>query len=94
MGWLLTEDDAIEFISAGVIVGQQDAAGLQNGEKLRLSWLSESGKEGVGAFGHALLQHRSVVGHRRDILHTPPAVIWIALWNVEILSSKERSHAS
>ena len=79
-----TEDDAVELVGAGVVVGQQDAAGLQNCEELRLSWLRESGEEGVGALGHTLLQHRSIVGHRCNILHTPPAVTWIALCNIEI----------
>jgi hypothetical protein len=36
-----TEDDAVELVGVLVDVGQQDAAGLQHCEELRLSWLSE-----------------------------------------------------
>ena len=67
----LTEDDAVELVGAGVVVGQQNAAGLQHGQELRLSWLCEGGQEGVGALGDALLQHCRVVSHCVHILHTP-----------------------
>jgi hypothetical protein len=36
-----TEDDAVELVGVLVDVGQQDAAGLQHCEELRLSWLSQ-----------------------------------------------------
>ena len=65
-----TEDDAVELVGSLVRVGQQDAAGLEHAQELRLSRLRERGQEGVGALGHALLQHRRVVRHRIDILHT------------------------
>ena len=65
-----TEDDAVELVGAGVCVGQQDAAGLEHRQELRLPGLRECGQEGVGALGHALLQHRRIVRHRRDVLHT------------------------
>ena len=71
----LTEDDAVELVGAGVHMGQQDAAGLQHGQELRLSWLCEGGQEGVGGLGDALLQHRRVVRHRGQILHTPAAAV-------------------
>ena len=63
-----TEDDGVELVGALVRVGQQDAAGLEDGEELRLPGLGEGGQEGVGALGDALLQHRRVVRHRCHVL--------------------------
>ena len=63
-----TEDHAVELVGALVRVGQQDAAGLEHRQELRLPGLREGGQEGVGALGHALLQHRRVVRHRRHLL--------------------------
>ena len=51
-------------------VGQQDAAGLEHRQELRLSGLGKGGEEGVGALGDALLQHRRVVRHRSHVLRT------------------------
>ena len=54
-------------------VGQQDAAGLEHRQELRLPGLGEGGEEDVGALGDALLQHRCVVRYRSHVLHTTPA---------------------
>lgn len=60
-GEMRTEDDAVEFVGAGVHVGQQDAAWLQRRQKLGLSWLGKSGKELVGGLGNLPLQHCFVI---------------------------------
>jgi hypothetical protein len=40
-GEMRTVDDAVELVGVLVDVGQQDAAGLQHREELRLSWRSQ-----------------------------------------------------
>ena len=59
-----TKDDGVELIGAGVHVGQQDGAGLEEGEELREARLCERRQELLLALGHLQLQHRVVVDHK------------------------------
>ena len=56
-----TKDDAVELRGALVDVGQQDSAGLEDGEKLCRSWCGQSGKELVLTLGHLLLKHGCII---------------------------------
>jgi hypothetical protein len=65
-----TEDNAVELVGVLVAVGQQDAAGLQHCEELRLPWLSERRQERVRALVHSQLECCFVVCYAAHFLHS------------------------
>lgn len=69
MDWERTEDNGVELVGALVDVWQKDAAGLEGGEKLRLTRLGEGGQELVAALRDAQLQNRRVVRDSVHLLH-------------------------
>lgn len=83
-----TKDNGVELVGALVHVGQQDPAGLECGEELRLPGLSQGGQEDVAALGDTLLQHRRVVRHRVHLLHVHVQTSAIATSTV-VASSKK-----